>query len=143
MSYTRAIRNPLGLNNMSAYDMVGDIRTNLLIEEVDSLKQIIKDLSQSVDLIREKLEKNDTIPGGDNENKNENKDSDPNDEEKKEKKNIEKRTWKSFLSDVKSRAFYYGVMGASVFALYCSRNVFSVPFVSSSSSIPDTPRHKK
>lgn len=145
MSYHRAYNaydNSTSLfNSTNTYDGItgiSNIRTNLLVEEVDSLKRIVKELSQSIDSIHEKLEKNQPGEGNEednsidrNENREDNEDNEKNENnEKNEKtKNNEKnekkkeKRWQTVLSGIKNRAFYYGMVGASICALYFSRKL--------------------
>lgn len=139
MSYHRAYNaydNSTSLfNSTNTYDGIagiGNIRTNLLVEEVDSLKRIVKELSQSIDSIHEKLEKNQPGEGNEEDNSidlNENREDNEDNEEETKNKNNEKnekkkeKRWKTVLSGIKNRAFYYGMLGASICALYFSRKL--------------------
>jgi len=165
MSYYRAYDNSTSLLNSTnllnftnTYDTslitgIGNIRTNLMVEEVESLKRVVKELSQSIDSIHEKIEKNQPGEGYDhdedrdeNETKDkdnkdkdnkdkdnkdkDNKDKDNKDKDNKDKDNKEnkdkeknKKTWKTVLSGIKNRTFYYGIAGASICALYLSRKL--------------------
>jgi len=152
MSYYRAYDNSTSLLNSTnllnftnTYDTslitgIGNIRTNLLVEEVESLKRVVKELSQSIDAIHEKMEKNQPGEGTENEDDYDKKDEyndcyeDENKYEDKniknngknnEKNNEKNKTWKTVLYGIKNRAFYYGMAGASICALYLSRKLLT------------------
>jgi len=149
MSYYRAYDNSTSLLNStnllnftntdtSLITGIGNIRTNLLVEEVESLKRVVKELSQSIDSIHEKIEKNQPGEGKGNDDydkndeyndcyEDENKYEDKNikNNEKNNKNNEKNKTWKTVLYGIKNRAFYYGMAGASICALYLSRKLLT------------------
>jgi hypothetical protein len=95
-------------NNMGIYDMVTDVRLNILIEEVNNLRRIVKDLAKTVDSLCEVKQAGEVDVSKDCTDV---------------QKVIQKKSWFS------RKNLFYGIVGltSSVCALYFTRNMPILP----------------
>jgi competence protein ComGF len=115
---------------------VTDIRTNLLMEEMRGIRQVVKELSQSLDFLSQKVaELSSRIDDKDIESSD--SESDDDDEKDKNKENKEnKGLIFSFIQRLRSNGFYYTLIGTGLTALYLinSKKINSY-FISSDPSL--------
>lgn len=115
---------------------VTDIRTNLLMEEMRGIRQVVKELSQSLDFLSQKVaELSSRIDDKDIESSD--SESDDEDEKDKNKENKEnKGLIFSFIQRLRSNGFYYTLIGTGLTALYLinSKKINSY-FISSDPSL--------
>lgn len=111
---------------------ITDIRTNLLMEEMRGIRQVVKELTQSLDFLTQKVaelssrmnEQHEQQTDSDSETSDEEKDkNDKSDKNKEKRKKEEKQGWISmFYQRFRTKGFYTLILGTSMVAVYLTLN---------------------